>query len=83
MEFLDGTTLEHLIRGGPLELGQSLSIAIDVTDALDIAHTEGIVPRDIKPANIFGLARVTARRCLGSERPGHRCRIDEVPIAAR
>ena len=73
MEYIEGQTLDARISGSPLPLPEAIGIAIQVADALDAAHSKGIVHRDIKPANImigprghvsvldFGLAKMKAR----------------------
>ena len=83
MEYVEGTSLDSVIRQGPLPVGRALDIALELASALDAAHARGIVHRDLKPSNVcltttghakvldFGLARTLAPTGIDANQATH------------
>src|SRR4029450_9613035 len=61
MALLEGRTLKHRIQSAPRTVGEVLELAVEIADALDAAHSKGIVHRDVKPANLFITTRGQAK----------------------
>ena len=92
MEYLEGDTLAQRLEKGALPLDQALKVAIEIADALDKAHRQGITHRDLKPGNImltkagaklldFGLAKLRKRGTIGAE--GYSATTESAPLTAR